>query len=81
MSISTFDLFKVGIGPSSSHTVGPMHAARMFAVALEDTGSLGRCYRVTTELFGSLGATGAGHGSPKAIHFGIGGRSARHGRH
>jgi L-serine dehydratase len=75
MSISTFDLFKVGIGPSSSHTVGPMHAARMFAVALEDTGSLDRCYRVTTELFGSLGATGAGHGSPKAIILGLEGEA------
>ena len=75
MSISTFDLFKVGIGPSSSHTVGPMHAARMFAVALVDTGSLSRCYRVTTELFGSLGATGAGHGSPKAIILGLEGEA------
>ena len=75
MSISTFDLFKVGIGPSSSHTVGPMHAARMFAVALADTGSLHRCYRVTTELFGSLGATGAGHGSPKAIILGLEGEA------
>ena len=75
MSISTFDVFKVGIGPSSSHTVGPMRAARMFAVALEDTGSLSRCYRVTTELFGSLGATGAGHGSPKAIILGLEGEA------
>ena len=75
MSISTFDLFKVGIGPSSSHTVGPMHAARMFAVALADTGALNRCYRVTTELFGSLGATGAGHGSPKAIILGLEGEA------
>ena len=75
MSISTFDLFKVGIGPSSSHTVGPMRAARMFAVALADTGSLNCCYRVTTELFGSLGATGAGHGSPKAIILGLEGEA------
>ena len=75
MSISTFDLFKVGIGPSSSHTVGPMHAARMFAVALQDAGTLSRCYRVTTELFGSLGATGAGHGSPKAIILGLEGEA------
>ena len=75
MSISTFDLFKVGIGPSSSHTVGPMHAARMFAVALEETGTLNRCYRVTTELYGSLGATGAGHGSPKAIILGLEGEA------
>ena len=71
MSLSTFDLLKVGIGPSSSHTVGPMHAAQMYAVALSDTGSLNRCYRVNTELFGSLGATGAGHGSPKAIILGL----------
>ncbi len=71
MSLSTFDLLKVGIGPSSSHTVGPMHAAQMFAVELSDTGSLNRYCRVNTELFGSLGATGAGHGSPKAIILGL----------
>ena len=71
MSISTFDLFKVGIGPSSSHTVGPMHAARLFAVALDESGHIAACNRVTTELFGSLGATGAGHGSPKAIILGL----------
>ena len=71
MSISVFDLFKVGIGPSSSHTVGPMHAARQFAVALETEGALGACRRVTAALFGSLGATGAGHGSPKAIILGL----------
>ena len=71
MSISTFDLFKVGIGPSSSHTVGPMQAARMFARSLDEEGKLVQCRRVTTELFGSLGATGAGHGSPKAIILGL----------
>jgi L-serine dehydratase len=75
MSISAFDLFKVGIGSSSSHIVGPMHTAGMFAVALQDTGSLNRCYRVATELFGSLGATGAGHGSPKAIILGLEGEA------
>jgi L-serine dehydratase len=75
MSISTFDLFKVGIGPSSSHTVGPMHAARMFALALDEAQLLTQCFRVTTELFGSLGATGAGHGSPKAIILGLEGES------
>ena len=75
MSISTFDLFKVGIGPSSSHTVGPMHAARMFALALDESQLLTQCFRVTTELFGSLGATGAGHGSPKAIILGLEGES------
>ncbi|TDG14135.1 L-serine ammonia-lyase [Seongchinamella unica] len=71
MSISVFDLFKIGIGPSSSHTVGPMHAARMFAARLQDEGSLAGCERVCAELYGSLGATGAGHGSPKAILMGL----------
>ena len=75
MSISTFDLFKVGIGPSSSHTVGPMHAARLFALSLERQQMLGRCRRLTVELFGSLGATGAGHGSPKAIILGLEGET------
>ena len=75
MSISTFDLFKVGIGPSSSHTVGPMHAARLFALSLQHEQMLGRCGRLTVELFGSLGATGAGHGSPKAIILGLEGET------
>ena len=75
MSISVFDLFKIGIGPSSSHTVGPMNAARLFVTALEDTGQIVQCGRVTAELFGSLGATGAGHGSPKAIILGLSGES------
>jgi L-serine dehydratase len=71
MAISTFDLFKVGIGPSSSHTVGPMHAARLFAQALVDAGVLDDTARVVAHLYGSLGATGAGHGSPKAIILGL----------
>ena len=75
MSLSTFDLFKVGIGPSSSHTVGPMSAARMFALALDQSSLLARCHRISTELYGSLGATGAGHGSPKAIILGLEGES------
>jgi len=75
MSISVFDLFKVGIGPSSSHTVGPMHAARQFAVALQTEGVLTVCCRVTAQLYGSLGATGAGHGSPKAIILGLEGET------
>ncbi|MFT7288110.1 MAG: L-serine dehydratase [Halieaceae bacterium] len=75
MSISTFDLFKVGIGPSSSHTVGPMVAARKFALDLLDDGHLGVVTRVCVELYGSLGATGAGHGSPKAIILGLEGES------
>jgi L-serine dehydratase len=75
MSISAFDLFKIGIGPSSSHTVGPMNAARQFAQHLDDAGLVERCARVQAHLYGSLGATGAGHGSPKAIILGLEGES------
>jgi L-serine dehydratase len=75
MSISVFDLFKVGIGPSSSHTVGPMKAALQFALGLESGGTLQSCARVQVELYGSLGATGAGHGSPKAIILGLEGET------
>jgi L-serine dehydratase len=71
MAISVFDLFSVGIGPSSSHTVGPMRAARMFARGLADEGLLGRVVRVRAELFGSLGATGHGHGSDRAVILGL----------
>ena len=71
MSLSTFDLFKIGIGPSSSHTVGPMRAARLFAVALRESGLLGAVHRVRCELYGSLGATGKGHGSDKAVLLGL----------
>ena len=75
MSISVFDLLKIGIGPSSSHTVGPMRAALTFAQALNQNGHLERCQRLKVELFGSLGATGAGHGSPKAIILGLEGET------
>ncbi|MFK7830682.1 MAG: L-serine ammonia-lyase [Congregibacter sp.] len=75
MSISTFDLFKVGIGPSSSHTVGPMVAAGCFLASLIEQSLLTSVHRVTAELYGSLGATGAGHGSPKAIILGLEGES------
>ena len=75
MAISVFDLFKVGIGPSSSHTVGPMRAARMFADALRRAGLLDRVRAVRVELFGSLGATGKGHGSDKAILLGLEGEA------
>jgi len=75
MAISTFDLFKVGIGPSSSHTVGPMNAARRFAEALAGSGRMSACTRIRVQLYGSLGATGAGHGSPKAIILGLEGES------
>jgi L-serine dehydratase len=71
MAISVFDLFKVGIGPSSSHTVGPMTAARMFALALRSDGLLDSVHRVTVTLYGSLGLTGKGHGSDKAVLLGL----------
>ncbi|GDY32213.1 L-serine ammonia-lyase [Gandjariella thermophila] len=73
MAISVFDLFSVGIGPSSSHTVGPMRAAGMFVARLRSAGALPRVTRVRVELFGSLGATGHGHGSPKAVILGLSG--------
>ncbi|MEP6852291.1 MAG: L-serine ammonia-lyase [bacterium] len=71
MAISVFDLFSVGIGPSSSHTVGPMRAARRFVLGLRDDGRLERVARVRTQLFGSLGATGHGHGSDRAVLLGL----------
>lgn len=73
MSISIFELFKIGIGPSSSHTVGPMKAARRFARHLQTANLLFQTVRVKCELFGSLGATGKGHGSDKAILLGLSG--------
>ncbi|MCA0308195.1 MAG: L-serine ammonia-lyase [Actinobacteria bacterium] len=71
MALSVFDLFRVGIGPSSSHTVGPMKAARRFVAALADGGHLARVGSVRVELFGSLGATGHGHGSVAAVFLGL----------
>ena len=73
MTISAFDLFKIGIGPSSSHTVGPMRAAGMFVDSLAADGVTGRVAGLRVELFGSLGATGHGHGSVKAIVLGLSG--------
>ncbi|MBY8888420.1 L-serine ammonia-lyase [Streptomyces sp. PTM05] len=77
MAISVFDLFSIGIGPSSSHTVGPMRAARMFALRLKNEGLLAHTASVRAELFGSLGATGHGHGTPKAVLLGLEGESPR----
>ncbi|GAA1635712.1 L-serine ammonia-lyase [Kribbella alba] len=71
MAISVFDLFSIGIGPSSSHTVGPMRAARTFALGLAADGLLTRTAAVESQLFGSLGATGHGHGSNKAVLLGL----------
>lgn len=69
--ISVFELFKVGIGPSSSHTVGPMRAAGRFVTWLADRGLLSATGRVQVELFGSLGATGKGHGTVTAVVLGL----------
>ncbi|MEB8339284.1 L-serine ammonia-lyase [Streptomyces endophyticus] len=77
MAISVFDLFSIGIGPSSSHTVGPMRAARMFARRLKNEGLLAHTSSVRAELYGSLGATGHGHGTPKAVLLGLEGDSPR----
>jgi L-serine dehydratase len=71
MAISVFDLFSIGIGPSSSHTVGPMRAAQQFVANLQQDGLLSQVARVKTDLYGSLGATGKGHGSDKAIMLGL----------
>ncbi|WP_053747854.1 L-serine ammonia-lyase [Streptomyces sp. MMG1533] len=77
MAISVFDLFSIGIGPSSSHTVGPMRAARMFARRLRNEALLDSVVSIRTELYGSLGATGHGHGTPKAVLLGLEGDSPR----
>ncbi|MFF7226934.1 L-serine ammonia-lyase [Streptomyces massasporeus] len=77
MAISVFDLFSIGIGPSSSHTVGPMRAARMFARRLRNEELLAPTAKVHAELYGSLGATGHGHGTPKAVLLGLEGDSPR----
>ena len=71
MALSAFDLFKIGIGPSSSHTVGPMRAAQRFALALREGGLLDAVHAVRCEFYGSLGATGKGHGSDKAVLLGL----------
>lgn len=75
MKTSIFDLFRVGIGPSSSHTMGPMRAARSFAVDLERSGSFLQVTRILAELFGSLALTGIGHGTDRAILLGLVGES------
>jgi L-serine dehydratase len=72
VAVSSFDLFKIGIGPSSSHTVGPMRAACRFAQKwLEEHGNLARTARVRAEVFGSLALTGRGHGTDKAVLMGL----------
>jgi L-serine dehydratase len=75
MAVSVFDLFKIGIGPSSSHTVGPMRAARLFVQRLGREGALPRVARVRSTLYGSLGATGRGHASDRAVLLGLAGHA------
>src|SRR3990167_2589411 len=71
MAISVFDLFKIGIGPSSSHTVGPMRAAALFLGTLRERRMLARVQRGEVRLYGSLSATGVGHGSDRAVIMGL----------
>ncbi|MCP1119061.1 L-serine ammonia-lyase [Robbsia andropogonis] len=71
MAVSVFDLFKIGIGPSSSHTVGPMRAGLMFVTALADEGLLPLVARLDVGLYGSLGATGRGHGTDRGVMLGL----------
>ena len=75
MTCSLFDVFKVGVGPSSSHTVGPMLAARRFVLDLADAGQLSGVTRLRVQLFGSLGASGWGHGTGTAVVLGLAGES------
>ena len=71
MPVSAFELFKIGIGPSSSHTVGPMLAARRFLSEASAEGVFDRIGEVIVELFGSLALTGRGHATDRAILFGL----------
>ena len=73
MAVSVFDLFSIGIGPSSSHTVGPMRASARFIARLAERGLLSSTTRIRVQLYGSLGATGAGHGTVGAVVLGLAG--------
>jgi L-serine dehydratase len=75
MSISVFDMFKIGIGPSSSHTVGPMRAARQFLLDLEDKHLFDKTAQVVAQLYGSLALTGKGHGTDRAVLLGLEGET------
>src|SRR5271155_4698655 len=75
MSLSVFDIFKIGIGPSSSHTMGPMNAAHSFVQLLEARGLLSRTTQVSAQLYGSLALTGRGHCTDRAILLGLEGMS------
>lgn len=71
MAVSVFDIFKIGIGPSSSHTMGPMRAARLFVQDMEEQGVLNRVARVSVHLYGSLALTGKGHCTDRAVQMGL----------
>ncbi|MCA9573464.1 MAG: L-serine ammonia-lyase, partial [Myxococcales bacterium] len=71
MHFGVFDLFKIGIGPSSSHTVGPMVAARAFLVRVDEEHGIDAVDTVQAELYGSLALTGPGHGTDKAVILGL----------
>ena len=77
MSLSIFDIFKIGIGPSSSHTMGPMQAGREFALSLERAGLLEATRQVAVRLYGSLALTGLGHGTDRAVLAGLMGSEPR----
>src|SRR5438128_10767744 len=72
-AISTFDIFKIGIGPSSSHTMGPWRAAQRFLDRLRQVGVFDRVVRVRADLYGSLAKTGRGHGTDLALLLGLSG--------
>ncbi|HUK02644.1 MAG TPA: L-serine ammonia-lyase [Steroidobacteraceae bacterium] len=77
MSLSAFDIFKIGIGPSSSHTMGPMRAAHEFALELKRDQLLERTDSIVARLYGSLALTGAGHGTDRAVLLGLEGADPR----
>src|SRR5688572_21679285 len=71
MTLSVFDIFKIGIGPSSSHTMGPMRAAREFVLGLKQAGLLAQTQEIAVRLYGSLALTGEGHGTDRAVLLGL----------
>ncbi|MFN5645986.1 MAG: serine dehydratase beta chain, partial [Sphingobacteriales bacterium] len=77
-AISVFDMFKVGIGPSSSHTLGPWRAAQQFSKGIEDRGWLFQVAAVRILLYGSLAKTGKGHGTDIAVQLGLCGEDPVH---
>src|SRR5262245_57620068 len=78
MAISVFDLFSIGIGPSSSHTVGPMRAAYQFANKILSLGHIEKTKKITIDLYGSLALTGKGHATDIAILLGLQGETPEH---